>query len=83
MANRHYTEEDFINTSTYRDSSGYGCQKGYCRVCGGDMQRFLKNGEWDFVRHYNSHGNGGVKRALPKKPKTPRPMTALEKILNS
>ena len=80
---RHYTDADFIQVSTYRDGSGYGCQKGYCRVCGGDMQRFLKDGEWDFVRHYNSHKHGGVKMSLPPRTKTPRAMTALEKILNS
>ena len=81
---RHYTDNDFIQTSTYRDGSGYGCAKGYCGVCGGDMQRFLeKNNQWGPVRHYNSHHHGGVKRSLPKRQPKPRELTPLEKILAS
>ncbi len=81
---RHYTDADFIQTSMYRDGSGYGCAQGYCAVCGGDMQRFLeKSNQWGPVRHYNSHGNGGVKKSLPPRQSKPRELTPLEKILAS
>lgn len=61
---RHWTIADFVKTSEYIDpspESGYAVQKGYCRKCTADMQRFAEtktpNGSitWGRLLHYASH----------------------------
>ena len=54
---RHWTPADFVVTdqSPAYDGSPAVNQRGYCRKCKGDMQRFGANGQHGPLKHYTSH----------------------------
>ena len=54
---KHWTDADFIVTdqSAAYDGSSAVNQRGYCRKCKCDMQRFGRNGQHGPLKHYSSH----------------------------
>ena len=60
MRKAHWEPKDFRLTTESHDGE-FGVQKGYCGVCGADMQRFKEGRDslghpvWGQLYHYNSH----------------------------